>query len=64
MSMMRTGKLSFDFMPAISMWSWLRRHESPVRFRVLIDGHSPGPSSGADVDEQGYGPSARRECIN
>lgn len=28
---------------------------TPVRFRVLIDGHSPGPSSGADVDEQGYG---------
>jgi hypothetical protein len=28
---------------------------APVRFRVLIDGHSPGPSSGADIDEQGYG---------
>jgi len=28
---------------------------TPVRFRVLIDGHSPGPSSGADIDEQGYG---------
>jgi hypothetical protein len=26
-----------------------------VRFRVLIDGHSPAPSSGADIDEQGYG---------
>ena len=26
-----------------------------VRFRVLIDGHSPGPASGADIDDQGYG---------
>lgn len=26
-----------------------------VRFRVLIDGHAPGPAHGADVDEQGYG---------
>jgi thiol-disulfide isomerase/thioredoxin len=26
-----------------------------VRFRVLIDGHSPGAASGADIDEQGYG---------
>jgi len=29
--------------------------EAPVRFRVLIDGHSTGSSSGADIDEQGYG---------
>ncbi|HME38449.1 MAG TPA: redoxin domain-containing protein [Steroidobacteraceae bacterium] len=28
---------------------------TPVRFRVLIDGHSPGPASGADIDEEGYG---------
>ena len=28
---------------------------TPVRFRVLIDGQSPGASRGADVDEQGYG---------
>ncbi len=28
---------------------------TPVRFRVLIDGHPPGPASGADIDEQGYG---------
>jgi thiol-disulfide isomerase/thioredoxin len=28
---------------------------TPVRFRVLIDGRSPGPASGADIDEQGYG---------
>jgi thiol-disulfide isomerase/thioredoxin len=28
---------------------------APVRFRVLIDGHSPGPANGADIDEQGYG---------
>jgi thiol-disulfide isomerase/thioredoxin len=28
---------------------------TPVRFRVLIDGHSPGPSRGTDIDEQGYG---------
>jgi len=26
-----------------------------VRFRVLIDGYSPGPASGADIDDQGYG---------
>jgi thiol-disulfide isomerase/thioredoxin len=28
---------------------------TPVRFRVLIDGHSPGAARGADIDEQGYG---------
>jgi thiol-disulfide isomerase/thioredoxin len=28
---------------------------TPVRFRVLLDGHSPAPSRGADIDEQGYG---------
>ena len=28
---------------------------TPVRFRVFIDGHSPGPANGADIDEQGYG---------
>jgi hypothetical protein len=28
---------------------------TPVRFRVFIDGHSPGPANGADVNEQGYG---------
>jgi thiol-disulfide isomerase/thioredoxin len=28
---------------------------TPVRFRVLIDGQSPGPASGADIDEHGYG---------
>ena len=27
----------------------------PVRFRVLIDGHPPGPAHGTDVDEQGNG---------
>jgi thiol-disulfide isomerase/thioredoxin len=27
----------------------------PVRFRVLIDGHPPGPAHGIDVDEQGHG---------
>jgi thiol-disulfide isomerase/thioredoxin len=27
----------------------------PVRFRVLIDGHPPGPAHGVDVDEQGNG---------
>jgi thiol-disulfide isomerase/thioredoxin len=28
---------------------------TPVRFRVLIDGHPPGAASGTDIDEQGYG---------
>jgi thiol-disulfide isomerase/thioredoxin len=27
----------------------------PVRFRVLIDGHPPGPAHGTDVDDQGNG---------
>jgi len=26
-----------------------------VRFRVLVDGHPPGPAHGVDVDEQGNG---------
>jgi hypothetical protein len=26
-----------------------------VRFRVLIDGHSPGPAGGTDIDGQGFG---------
>ncbi len=30
-------------------------HGGPVRFRVLIDGHPPGPAHGIDVDEQGNG---------
>ena len=29
--------------------------DTPVRFRVLIDGRSPGAARGADIDEQGYG---------
>jgi len=28
---------------------------TPVRFRVLIDGHPPGPAGGTDIDEQGFG---------
>jgi hypothetical protein len=28
---------------------------TPVRFRVLIDGHPSGAARGADIDEQGYG---------
>ena len=28
---------------------------APVRFRVFIDGHSPGQANGVDIDEQGYG---------
>ncbi|MFL5401437.1 MAG: thioredoxin family protein [Gemmatimonadales bacterium] len=28
---------------------------TPVRFRVLIDGHPPGAAHGLDIDEQGYG---------
>ena len=28
---------------------------TPVRFRVLIDGHAPGPAGGTDIDEQGFG---------
>ena len=28
---------------------------APVRFRVLIDGHPPGPAHGTDVDDQGNG---------
>ncbi|WP_028998168.1 cytochrome c biogenesis protein DipZ [Azohydromonas australica] len=27
----------------------------PVRFRVTLDGHPPGPNHGSDVDEQGNG---------
>lgn len=30
-------------------------HGTPVRFRVLIDGHPPGNSRGVDVDNQGSG---------
>ncbi len=32
-----------------------RRSQDPVRFRVLVDGESPGPSHGVDVDEEGHG---------
>jgi thiol-disulfide isomerase/thioredoxin len=28
---------------------------APVRFRILIDGHAPGPARGGDIDEQGNG---------
>jgi thiol-disulfide isomerase/thioredoxin len=30
-------------------------HGGPVRFRVSIDGHPPGPDHGADTDEEGNG---------
>jgi thiol-disulfide isomerase/thioredoxin len=29
--------------------------DAPVRFRVLLDGHPPGPAHGTDVDDQGSG---------
>jgi thiol-disulfide isomerase/thioredoxin len=32
-----------------------RRRESPVRFRVTLDGQPPGAAHGLDVDETGYG---------
>jgi thiol-disulfide isomerase/thioredoxin len=32
-----------------------QRRESPVRFRVSIDGQPPGPAHGVDVDERGNG---------
>jgi len=28
---------------------------APLRYRVLLDGHPPGPAHGADVDDQGNG---------
>jgi hypothetical protein len=28
---------------------------APVRFRVAIDGHPPGPAHGTDVDDRGVG---------
>ena len=31
------------------------RQESPVRFRVSIDGQRPGPARGLDVDDSGSG---------
>jgi thiol-disulfide isomerase/thioredoxin len=31
------------------------RASGPVPFRVLLDGHAPGPSHGVDVDEHGAG---------
>ncbi|WP_245471969.1 redoxin domain-containing protein [Bradyrhizobium nanningense] len=30
-------------------------HGSPVKFRVLIDGHAPGSAHGVDIDAQAYG---------
>jgi hypothetical protein len=31
------------------------RQESPVRFRVSMDGQRPGPAHGLDVDDSGSG---------
>ena len=31
------------------------RVDSPVRFRVTIDGRPPGPAHGLDIDESGSG---------
>jgi len=36
------------------------RRESPVRFRVTIDGRSPGPAHGIDIDEAGNGIAAEQ----
>jgi thiol-disulfide isomerase/thioredoxin len=30
-------------------------HDTPIKFRVQIDGHPPGAAHGSDVDEQGNG---------
>jgi hypothetical protein len=34
--------------------------KTPVRFRVLIDGHPPGPAHGTDVDAEGNGTAAEQ----
>jgi thiol-disulfide isomerase/thioredoxin len=36
--------------------------ETPVRFRVLVDGEPPGAASGIDVDEQGEGVANEPRC--
>jgi len=48
------GRISFRF-HARDLHLVLRPGDTPVRFRVSLDGEAPGASHGTDVDEQGNG---------
>ena len=49
-------KRANQFLRATTPWSWDRpRQGLPVRFRVRIDGQSPGAAHGTDLGDQGNG---------
>ena len=48
------GSIAFRFR-ARDLHLVLRPEDTPVRFRVSLDGEAPGASHGTDVDEQGNG---------
>lgn len=51
-----SGKIRYNFHARdLHMVMGPKNKMSPVRFRVLIDGHAPGADHGTDIDEQGYG---------
>jgi hypothetical protein len=50
------GRISYRFHARdVHLVMGPKRPDSPVHFRVTIDGQAPGPAHGVDVDEGGHG---------
>jgi thiol-disulfide isomerase/thioredoxin len=49
------GSIAYRFHARDAHLVLSRGAPEPIPFRVLLDGHSPGPSHGVDVDEDGNG---------
>ena len=49
------GRIAFRFHARDAHLVLSRAAREPIPFRVLLDGESPGPSRGVDVDEDGHG---------
>jgi thiol-disulfide isomerase/thioredoxin len=49
------GSIAYRFHARDAHLVLSREAGEPIRFRVLLDGHAPGPSHGVDVDEDGNG---------
>jgi thiol-disulfide isomerase/thioredoxin len=49
------GSIAFPFHARDAHLVLCPRTQTPIPFRVLLDGEPPGPSHGVDVDEHGHG---------
>jgi hypothetical protein len=50
-----SGSIAYRFHARDAHLVLSRGAREPIPFRVLLDGHAPGPSHGVDVDEDGNG---------